>query len=106
MPSFGQFIVWVVIGLIGGGIVSRVITWDSIGFGRWANLALGLAGAIVGGLLFRFLSIWPELDNYSVSLRDIVAAVTGSFIVLLVIWLWRNHQTTAANQPGGDRSNG
>jgi hypothetical protein len=31
----------------------------------------------------------PSLDKVAVSLRDIVAAVVGSLIVLTTLWLWR-----------------
>jgi uncharacterized membrane protein YeaQ/YmgE (transglycosylase-associated protein family) len=53
------------------------------------NLALGLAGALVGGLLFRLLRLLPELDRVMISLRDIVAALVGSLIVLAALWLWQ-----------------
>jgi len=48
-------------------------------------------GALIGGLLFRWLNLLPVLDKVSVSLRDIVAAVVGSFIVLVAIWLFRRY---------------
>jgi uncharacterized membrane protein YeaQ/YmgE (transglycosylase-associated protein family) len=87
MLSIDQLIVWIVVGLIGGSLASRLITWDSAGFGRFNNLFLGLIGALVGGLLFRLFDWLPDLDRIAVSLRDIVAAVIGSLIVLTVIWL-------------------
>jgi len=93
MPSFSQVVVWIVVGLIGGALVGRLITWDSVGFGRWRNLGLGLAGALVGGFLFRLLGLFPELDNYSISLRDVVAAVVGSLIVLGGLWYWERART-------------
>ncbi|HXI06016.1 MAG: GlsB/YeaQ/YmgE family stress response membrane protein [Bradyrhizobium sp.] len=89
MPTIAQMIVWIVIGLIGGGLASRLITWDREGFGSFRNLGLGLVGALVGGLLFRWLDLLPGLDKISVSLRDIVAAVLGSLLVLVAIWLYR-----------------
>lgn len=89
MPSIDQLIVWIVVGLIGGELASRVITWDRTGFGRLRNLGLGLVGALIGGLLFRFFGIWPSLGRISISLRDIVAAVAGSLIVLAVLWIWQ-----------------
>jgi uncharacterized membrane protein YeaQ/YmgE (transglycosylase-associated protein family) len=46
----------------------------------------------VGGYLFGLLGLFPGLDSISVSLRDIVAAVVGSFIVLGAIWLWQKYQ--------------
>jgi len=89
MPSIDHFIVWVVVGLIGGGLASRMITWDREGFGLVRNLGLGLAGALIGGLLFRVSGWLASLDRIAVSLRDIVAAVIGSLIVLAALWLWR-----------------
>jgi uncharacterized membrane protein YeaQ/YmgE (transglycosylase-associated protein family) len=47
-----------------------------------------LAGALVGGLLFRLLGLFPGLDKVTVSLRDVVAAVVGSLLVLAALWLW------------------
>jgi uncharacterized membrane protein YeaQ/YmgE (transglycosylase-associated protein family) len=45
-------------------------------------MGLGLAGAIVGGLLFRLLGILPGLDQISISLHDVVAAFVGCRSVL------------------------
>jgi uncharacterized membrane protein YeaQ/YmgE (transglycosylase-associated protein family) len=89
VPSFAQIIVWIVIGLIGGGLSSRLITWDREGFGIFRNLGLGLVGALIGGFLFRLFNLYPGLDKIAVSLRDIVAAVAGSLIILVGIWLVR-----------------
>jgi uncharacterized membrane protein YeaQ/YmgE (transglycosylase-associated protein family) len=91
MPTAAQMIVWIVVGLIGGGLASRLITWDREGFGSFRNLGLGLVGALIGGLLFRWLNLLPSLDKISVSLRDIVAAVVGSLLVLAAIWLYRRY---------------
>jgi uncharacterized membrane protein YeaQ/YmgE (transglycosylase-associated protein family) len=52
-------------------------------------LGLGLLGALVGGLLFWLLELFPELDKVRISLRDVVAAIVGSFIVLGALWLWQ-----------------
>jgi uncharacterized membrane protein YeaQ/YmgE (transglycosylase-associated protein family) len=100
MPSVAQMIVWIVVGLIGGGLASRLITWDREGFGTFRNLGLGLIGALIGGLLFRWLDLLPGLDKVSVSLRDIVAAVAGSLLVLLAIWLFRRY---TQNSMSGNR---
>ena len=91
MPTVAQMIVWIVVGLIGGGLASRLITWDREGFGSFRNLGLGLVGALIGGVLFRWLDLLPGLDRISISLRDVVAAVAGSLLVLLAIWLVRRY---------------
>jgi uncharacterized membrane protein YeaQ/YmgE (transglycosylase-associated protein family) len=95
MPSIDQLIVWIVVGLIGGGLAGRLITWEREGFGQIRNLGLGLAGALVGGLMFRIFGLLPGLDKIAISLRDIVAAVVGSLIVLLVLWMWKRSSSSA-----------
>ena len=55
MFSLDQVIVWIVVGLIGGALAGALMTWERGGYGLWRNLALGLAGAVIGGLLFRVL---------------------------------------------------
>jgi len=97
MPSFGQVIVWIAVGLIGGALASRLVTWDLESFGRWRNLGLGLIGALIGGLLFRMLGLFPELDRYAVSLRDIVAAFVGSLIVLAALWFWGRRPSSSGS---------
>lgn len=94
MPSLDQLIVWIVVGLIGGGLAGLLITWDREGFGLIRNLGLGLAGAVVGGLIFRIFGLLPGLDKIAISLRDIVAAVVGSLIVLLVLWIWKRSSSS------------
>jgi uncharacterized membrane protein YeaQ/YmgE (transglycosylase-associated protein family) len=94
MPTTGEVVVWIVIGLLGGGFAGLVITWNRRGFGLVRNLVLGLIGALVGGYLFRVLGLFPGLDNFSISLRDVVSAFLGSLLVLAALWLWR--RSTAA----------
>jgi uncharacterized membrane protein YeaQ/YmgE (transglycosylase-associated protein family) len=89
MPSLAQIIVWIIVGLLGGSLAGLLITWHREGFGLLRNLGVGLLGAIVGGLLFRLLGLFPQLDKVSISLRDVAAAVVGSLIVLTAYWLWQ-----------------
>jgi uncharacterized membrane protein YeaQ/YmgE (transglycosylase-associated protein family) len=89
MPSLDQVLVWVIVGLLGGSLAGLVITRERKGFGVLRNLGVGLVGALVGGLLFRVLGIFPGLDRVAVSLRDVVAALIGSLLVLAVVWLWQ-----------------
>jgi uncharacterized membrane protein YeaQ/YmgE (transglycosylase-associated protein family) len=92
--SIDQFIVWVIVGLLGGSLAGLVITRDRKGLGLIRNLGLGLVGALVGGLLFRVLGLAPGLDRVAISLRDVVAAFVGSLIVLVALWMWRRYQSS------------
>jgi len=89
MPTLDQVIVWIVIGLIGGALAGSLSTWSKEGYGRAKNLALGLVGALIGGFLFRVFGLFPDLDRYAISLRDVIAAVIGSLIVLAAIWYYQ-----------------
>jgi uncharacterized membrane protein YeaQ/YmgE (transglycosylase-associated protein family) len=95
MISLTQFIVWIIVGLLGGSIVGLIVRRERKGFGVWRNLGLGLVGALVGGLLFWLLGIFPELDMVRISLRDVVAAVVGSLLVLGALGLWQRWKGSA-----------
>jgi uncharacterized membrane protein YeaQ/YmgE (transglycosylase-associated protein family) len=63
MPSFDQFIVWIIVGLLAGSVVGLIIKGERKGFGLTGNLGLGL----VGGFLFRLfglLACQPVLIRY------------------------------------------
>lgn len=89
MQTLDHLIVWVIMGLIGGSLAGLAIKWDRRGFGLLRNLAIGLAGAIIGGLIFRWFRIFPGLDGIAISLRDVVSAFAGSLVVLIALWGWR-----------------
>jgi uncharacterized membrane protein YeaQ/YmgE (transglycosylase-associated protein family) len=46
MPSIDQFIVWIIVGLLGGSLAGLMITWDRKGLGLLRNLGVGLVGEI------------------------------------------------------------
>src|SRR5690349_17674696 len=89
MPTTGELIGWILVGLVAGVLAGRIVTWEKRGFGLIRNLGLGMAGAVVGGLLFRWLEILPTLATIGFTLRDVLAAVVGALIVLVALWIWR-----------------
>ena len=86
MPSLAQFITWIVMGLLGGSLAGLIVTRGRKGFGLARNMGLGLAGAIVGGLLFRLLGLLPGLDQISISLRDVVSSIRSAAFSNLTRW--------------------
>ena len=85
--SWSQVLVWILIGLLGGSLAGLLAKGEKRGFGIWNNLAIGLAGALVGGLLFRLFGLLPGLESVTVSLRDVVSAFVGSLLVLIALWV-------------------
>ena len=82
-----QIVVWIILRLHGRIHAGLLAKGEKRGFGIWKNLGLGLAGALVGGLLFRLLGLLPSLEGITISLRDVVSAFFGSILVLLGLWV-------------------
>ncbi len=84
-----HLVVWIIVGILAGTLTGMVVKGDRRGFGVLRNLGLGMAGALLGGILFRVFRLFPNLDKFSVSMRDLISALIGSLIVLLILWVWQ-----------------
>ncbi len=71
---------WIVFGLIVGFIASKIVNRE--GEGCLVNTALGLLGAVVGGLIFEALGT-PHL-YMGFDLASFLVAIIGAIIVLLI----------------------
>ena len=90
--TFAQLVVWIVVGAAAGSLAGSLVTGTWEGLGRWTSLGIGLVGALIGGAIFRLFGIWPGLDAFAISLRDVVAAFVGSLIFLAVLWFVRRNR--------------
>jgi uncharacterized membrane protein YeaQ/YmgE (transglycosylase-associated protein family) len=79
-----HLIVWLIIGFVAGSLAGRVVAGG--GFGCLANTVVGLAGAVVGGLLLNWLAPNRAVDTGGV-LGDIVVAFIGAAILLAILRL-------------------
>lgn len=70
---------WILLGLIAGFIASRIVGAE--GQGCMIDIALGLVGALVGGLLFSALG---ENVLWTFSPTSMLVAVIGAVIVLVI----------------------
>ena len=77
-----SIVVWLVIGAIAGWLAGQIVR--GYGFGLIGNIAVGIVGAAIGGIVLSRLGIFPVS-----TLGDIIAAVTGAVILLLLIGLVR-----------------
>jgi uncharacterized membrane protein YeaQ/YmgE (transglycosylase-associated protein family) len=74
----GNLIAWVLVGFLAGWIAATLSTGR--GFGCLGNTAIGLAGAIIGGLLFSALGITGATGF----LGSVLIASIGAALLLVV----------------------
>ncbi|MFK4824190.1 GlsB/YeaQ/YmgE family stress response membrane protein [Paenochrobactrum sp. BZR 588] len=74
-----SIISWIILGLISGFIGSKIV--NKSGQGMFLDIALGIAGAILGGIVFTFFGAQgiTGLNIYS-----LIVAVIGAIIVLVI----------------------
>ena len=97
-----ELVVWIIIGALAGSLAGLVIKRKKEGFGRYMNLGIGMAGALIGGFLFEMLNIDLGLANISVSLQDVVAAFVGSLIFLAGLFFGRQWYQKKMDKPKED----
>lgn len=87
--TWDEIVVWLIVGALAGALVGMVVTRKREGFGHWANLGIGLVGAMIGGFIFDLFNISLGLDTLAVSVEDLLAAFIGAMILLGGVWLAR-----------------
>jgi uncharacterized membrane protein YeaQ/YmgE (transglycosylase-associated protein family) len=71
---------WILLGLISGFVASKVV--NDQGEGCFINIALGLVGAMVGGLIFSAIG-GSSVTGFN--LYSMLVAIVGAIVVL---FLW------------------
>lgn len=84
--DIGHVVAWILVGGFAGALIGRITTGRKSGYGFWKNSLLGLTGAILGTFLFQVLGIDFGLDNLKITFNDLVAALLGTLLVLVVVW--------------------
>ena len=78
-----SIISWIILGLIAGFIGSRIV--NKQGQGMLLDMALGIVGAIVGGILFSFFG---ATGITGLNIWSMIVAIVGSVVVL---WVYHAH---------------
>ena len=87
MPvTVGEIVLWLIVGSLIGSFVGRMVKQHRRGYGPITNTLLGVAGAVVGGALFKIFSVDLGLGEMKVTFEQLVAAFIGSIVVLLIVW--------------------
>ena len=92
--TVSQILAWIISGLLVGSFTGMLVKRKKEGFGWLTNFGIGLAGAIIGGLIFWIFRIDLGLSQLSISAQDLVAAFLGSLLLLLGLWIFRRVRST------------
>jgi uncharacterized membrane protein YeaQ/YmgE (transglycosylase-associated protein family) len=82
---FDILAVWALAGLMAGGLAGALIKPG--GYGLLPDLLLGLAGSLVGTVIFRAIAMSPEADWFAIA---VVAFVGATSMILGQRW-WYAH---------------
>lgn len=86
--TYSELLSWLLTGLFAGTFVGWLVIRKKGGLGRFKNIVLGLAGALLGGYLFDVFGVDLEIGFVVIEYTEVVAVLAGSLLILfLVLWL-------------------
>ena len=95
--QISELVNWVIVGAIAGGFVGMLLTGRKQGYGWLKNLALGLVGGLLGGVLFiKLIDLDFGMSEIRITLQEVVAAILGTLIVWLILKLIRKKPKPSA----------
>jgi uncharacterized membrane protein YeaQ/YmgE (transglycosylase-associated protein family) len=77
-----QLVGWFIMGLLAGGLIHQFSKLHKL-----TTLLLGLAGALVGGILANVIQLDLGLGPVLIRYEDLVASLGGAVLIVLV-WRW------------------
>jgi uncharacterized membrane protein YeaQ/YmgE (transglycosylase-associated protein family) len=81
-----SILAWIVVGLIGGAIAKLLVPGDDPGgaspIGLVITIAIGIAGALLGGFLAVAIGISDGVDDFDIG--SIFLSIVGAVIILVV----------------------
>ena len=82
--TLGEIIVWIIVGALAGTVAGSIVTRTKEGFGRFKNFLIGIAGAVIGGLIFNLLKIeiFPSLV---ITFEDLLSAILGALLLVFIL---------------------
>jgi uncharacterized membrane protein YeaQ/YmgE (transglycosylase-associated protein family) len=81
-------ITWIIFGLLAGLVAKFIMPGKDPG-GIIITILIGIAGALVGGFIAKFLRI-TDVQGFEFDLKSFIIAVLGSIILLFAYRLIRN----------------
>jgi uncharacterized membrane protein YeaQ/YmgE (transglycosylase-associated protein family) len=81
--SVGDFIGWLIIGLIAGWLASMIMGRG--GYGVVGDIVVGIVGAFIGGLIAGLLNISGPAAGNPFSWASLIFAIIGAIILIAIV---------------------
>lgn len=75
----GSLIAWIILGLLAGRLAGKLTRGR--GFGCIGNVAIGLVGAVIGGILFHVLGYHGAVGFFG----SLVISVIGAALLVVIV---------------------
>jgi uncharacterized membrane protein YeaQ/YmgE (transglycosylase-associated protein family) len=75
------FLSWIIVGLVAGWSAGKILKGN--GYGPFMDIAMGICGAVVGGMLMRFAGI----GKYGGTIITTLVAMIGAVLLTLLAGL-------------------
>ncbi len=82
---------WIVLGALAGWVAS-IIMKNNSSMGAFANIAVGIIGAFIGGFIMNLIGANADVTGFT--LESFLVALLGSVILLAIINLIRKGSVT------------
>ncbi|MEM8954317.1 MAG: GlsB/YeaQ/YmgE family stress response membrane protein [Verrucomicrobiota bacterium] len=82
-----DIIAWIIAALLIGPLVGMIVTRKKAGYGRLKNFGIGLAGAIIGGILFKIFNLNTGLAHISINAQELLAGLLGALLFILILFI-------------------
>jgi uncharacterized membrane protein YeaQ/YmgE (transglycosylase-associated protein family) len=85
-----EVIAWLIVGALAGSLAGVIVKRQRAGFGHVLNLAVGLIGAVIGGLVFKVVHLnLGIVGSIMITSEEVVEAFIGALIFLAAVWFVR-----------------
>jgi len=81
--SVGDFIGWLIIGLIAGWLASMIMGRG--GYGVVGDIVVGIVGAFIGGFVAGLLNLTPPAAGNPFSWASLIFAIIGAIILIAIV---------------------
>ena len=93
--NLDEVIAWLIVGVLAGSLAGMIVTRHRAGFGRIINLAVGLIGAVIGGVLFKLFHLsLGVVGAITITSEEVVESFIGALIFLTIVWFVRKMRAT------------